>query len=65
MAGRDPLLVAEPVRLVGELQLAPATGETRLGTFHQDDVRPDTVDRSYGREDEAPAQDERLLNLRH
>ena len=28
-----------------------ATGETQLGTFHEDDVRPDTVDRSYGRED--------------
>ncbi len=42
-----------------------ATGETRLGTFHEHDVRPDTVDRSHGREDEAPAQDERLLNLRH
>ena len=27
-----------------------AAGERRLGTFHQDDVRPDTVDRSYGRE---------------
>ncbi len=26
-----------------------ATGETQLGTFHQDDLRPDTVDRSYGR----------------
>ena len=25
-------------------------GETQLGTFHEDDVRPDTVDRSYGRE---------------
>ncbi len=25
-------------------------GETELGTFHEDDVRPDTVDRSYGRE---------------
>ena len=22
-----------------------ATGETQLGTFHEDDVRPDTVDR--------------------
>jgi hypothetical protein len=28
-----------------------ATGETRLGTFHQGDVRPDTVDRSFGREE--------------
>ncbi len=26
-----------------------ARGETRLGTFHEEDVRPDTVDRSYGR----------------
>jgi len=26
------------------------TGKTQLGTFHEDDVRPDTVDRSYGRE---------------
>ena len=26
-----------------------STGETRLGTLHEDDVRPDTVDRSYGR----------------
>jgi hypothetical protein len=25
-------------------------GETQVGTFHEDDVRPDTVDRSYGRE---------------
>jgi hypothetical protein len=29
-----------------------ATGETQLGTFHEDEARPDTVDRSYGREDE-------------
>ena len=27
-----------------------ATGETRLGTFHEADVRRDTVDRSYDRE---------------
>ena len=27
-----------------------ATVETQLETFHQDDVWPDTVDRSYGRE---------------
>jgi hypothetical protein len=27
-----------------------ATGETQLGTFHEDALRPDTVDRSYGRE---------------
>ena len=26
-----------------------STGETRLGTFHEDDVRRDTVDRSSGR----------------
>ena len=26
-----------------------ATGETQLGRFHESDVRPDTVDRSYGR----------------
>lgn len=25
-------------------------GETQLGTFREGDVRPDTVDRSYGRE---------------
>jgi hypothetical protein len=25
-------------------------GETNLGTSHEEDVRPDTVDRSYGRE---------------
>jgi hypothetical protein len=25
-------------------------GETQLGTFHEDDVRQYTVDRSYGRE---------------
>ena len=24
-------------------------GETLLGTFHEDDLRPDTVDGSYGR----------------
>jgi hypothetical protein len=27
-----------------------ATGETRLGTCHEDDVRPDTGDLSFGRE---------------
>ena len=26
------------------------TGETQLGTFHEADVRPDTVDRSHGRD---------------
>jgi len=52
------LLVAEHVRLVGagpsdwwaNCSWHRATGETRLGTFHEDDVRPDLVDRSYGRE---------------
>ena len=27
-----------------------ATGETQLDTFHEQDVRPDTVDRSCGRD---------------
>jgi hypothetical protein len=28
----------------------PETGSSRLDTFHEDDVRLDTVDRSYGRD---------------
>ena len=45
-----PLVVVEPVRLVGHCTWHHATGETQLGTFHEDDVRRDMVDRSYGRE---------------
>jgi hypothetical protein len=50
VAGRGALLGTEPVRLVGELLVAPRYGGDQLGTFHEDEVRPDTVDRSYLRE---------------
>ena len=52
MAGPGALLVAEPVRLWANCSWHRATGETQLGTFHEDDVRPDTVDRAHGRETE-------------
>ena len=29
----------------------PKTGSSKLDTFHEDDVRVDTIDRSYGRDD--------------
>jgi hypothetical protein len=47
---KTALLGRAPLWLVGELLRHRAPGETRLATVHEDDVRPDTVDRSYGRE---------------
>ena len=56
-AGRDPLPGRRARPAGGRTgSWHRATGETRLGTFHQEDVRPDTVDRSYGRTDERHCQ---------
>jgi hypothetical protein len=49
--GRGALPAASFVRLMRHLQLACATRVTQLGTFHEEDVRPDSVDRSYAQAD--------------